>query len=104
MLAATVAHELCHVFVAYLSGGRETGYSCTPPTVSHLDLGYTAPAGEEDQSTGESGRWFENALFGGSLEFYRDPPDDNRQASSGHRLSSNPLRVLTRIGRNSPCS
>ncbi|KAH7001250.1 hypothetical protein EDB80DRAFT_87520 [Ilyonectria destructans] len=86
MLAATAAHELCHVFVAYLSGGRDTGYSYTPPTVSHLDLGYTAPGGEDDQSTGESGRWFENALFGGSLEFYRDPQDDNRQVGIPHVL------------------
>ncbi|KAH7120672.1 hypothetical protein EDB81DRAFT_700945 [Dactylonectria macrodidyma] len=101
MFAATAAHELCHAFVAYLSGGRDTDYSYTPPTVSHLDLGYTVPHGEEDQSTGESGRWFENALFGGSLEFYRNPQDDDRQASFSPGLSSNLPEVLTRIGRDS---
>ena len=76
--ALAVTHELTHCFVAYLAQGSDSEASYTPPQVSHLNY-----AGVQDQYgeavVGESGRWLENRLLGGSLEFYRDIQDDNGQ-------------------------
>ena len=77
-LALTVAHELTHFFVAYLAQGRTTSDTYTPPTVSYLN--YAAEVdGAGAPTVGESGRWLENVLFGGSIEFYRDVEDDDGQ-------------------------
>ncbi|KAL2692444.1 hypothetical protein Neosp_002853 [[Neocosmospora] mangrovei] len=80
MFAVATAHELTHIFVAYLAQGRDEIESYTPPSVSYLN--YT---GLRDQAgiplSGESGRWLESRLFGGSIEFYRDISDDPGQVS-----------------------
>lgn len=81
MFAVATTHELTHLFVAYLAQGRDEIDSYTPPSVSYLN--YT---GLRDQAgillSGESGRWLESRLFGGSIEFYRDISDDHGQVSS----------------------
>ena|SRR3569833_2099710 len=81
LFAVATAHELCHAFTGYLAQGdnSEDYRSYTPPSASHLDF-VTIDDGVEVQ--GESGRWFENAMFGGSLEFFRDRDDDHGQVSS----------------------
>lgn len=79
MFAVATSHELCHAFSGYLSQNGQDIRSYTPPTVSHLNFAGYDPDGIADQ--GESGRWFENHLFGGSLEFYRDFNDDHGQVS-----------------------
>jgi hypothetical protein len=71
MFAIATAHELTHLFVGYLAQGQDTTQSYTPPTLSYLN--YAGP------SWGESGRWLESHLFGGSVEFYRDISDDDGQ-------------------------
>lgn len=80
MFGVATSHELCHAFVAYLSQNSQDDDSFTPPRVTHLN--YASPNPNPTQAplaTGESGRWFENRLFGGSLEFYRDNRADERQ-------------------------
>ena len=74
----TTAHELCHTFTCYLSKIYAPG-KYTPPFVCHLD--YKGEGDNPDEPVGESGRWFENTLLGGSLEFYRDDGDDGDQVS-----------------------
>ncbi|RSM08105.1 hypothetical protein CEP52_004888 [Fusarium oligoseptatum] len=83
MFAIATAHELTHLFVGYLAQGQDSTLSYTPPTLSYLN--YTGP------SRGESGRWLESLLFGGSIEFYRDSLDDDGQAGIPYILDSNAL-------------
>lgn len=71
MFAIATAHELTLLFVGYLAQGQDTTQSYTPPTLSYLN--YAGP------SWGESGRWLESHLLGGSVEFYRDILDDDGQ-------------------------
>jgi len=82
LFAVATAHELCHAFTAYLAQGQDSpdARSYTPPNVHHFDYVTRDEAGDPVQ--GESGRWFENAMFGGSLEFFRDRDDDHGQVSS----------------------
>lgn len=77
LFAAATAHELVHLFVHLLSGGSDEDVSYTPPGTSHLNYGSV----RQGVTYGESGRFFENLLFGGSLEFYYNPRDDNGQVS-----------------------
>jgi len=82
------AHELVHCFTSYLAQGDTGENSLTPPQLSHLDYGRRVSFGDGEEGSqlaatqiplGESGRWFENSLFGGSLEFYEDSNDDGDQ-------------------------
>lgn len=78
MFASATTHELCHAFVGYLAQNSQEGSSYTPPNVNHLDYG----SGQVDSSfvqKGESGRYMEKLLFGGALEFYRDPREGHNQ-------------------------
>ncbi|KAK4224908.1 hypothetical protein QBC38DRAFT_369900 [Podospora fimiseda] len=83
LFSVATTHELAHAFVAYLSGGRSG--TITPPSVSFLDYGFQ----QGGLNTGESGRWLENQLFGGSIEIYRDPTDDQWQCGLVHVLDNN---------------
>ena len=69
MFATATAHEMCHIFVGYLSQNRRHGGRSTPPGITHLDYGRHQGADMYGRYPGESGRWFENKLFGGTLEF-----------------------------------
>lgn len=81
MLAVATTHELTHVFVGYLAQGQDDFDSYTPRQVSYLNYsGLQRPDGQP--LTGESGRWLESRLFGGSIEFYRDISDDADQVCS----------------------
>ncbi|KAF5630986.1 uncharacterized protein FTJAE_8066 [Fusarium tjaetaba] len=78
LLAVATAHELTHVFITYLAQGQDVIDSYTPPQVSYLN--YVGLTDDENLPvTGESGRWLESRLFGGSIEFYRDSSDDSGQ-------------------------
>ncbi|KAK5999098.1 hypothetical protein PT974_01486 [Cladobotryum mycophilum] len=64
--------------------------SPTPPTVTFLN--YSGLVQENSLiPRGESGRWLESSLFGGSLEFYRDTADDGGQAGIPSILDSRGL-------------
>ena len=79
MFATATAHEMCHIFVGYLVQNILQGNVSTPPEITHLDYGIHQGVDANGDYMGESGRWFENKLFGGTLEFYRDSGDDNGQ-------------------------
>lgn len=81
MFGVATAHELCHAFIAFLAQNPDHEETLTPPRVSHLNFGTQGGRRGRSAVGGESGRWFENALFGGSLEFYYDPRDDDGQVS-----------------------
>lgn len=93
MFAVATAHELCHAFVGYLAQNSDAIESYTPPNVSFLN--YQAHHAGARSANGESGRWFEAELFGGSLEFYRDPNDNHGQVS----LSS-PFSISTQVSHS----
>lgn len=76
MFSVGTAHELCHLFVGYIRGNGLYGRAGTPHEVDHLTYGI-----EQSTDKGESGRWVENKLFGGSLEFYSNRADDDDQVS-----------------------
>lgn len=80
LFAAATAHELMHAFVALLGGVGDAPHTYTPPGTTHLDYG------DSTSNLGESGRYMENVLFGGSLEVYRDPNDDDNQVSTMSQL------------------
>ncbi|KAI0521168.1 hypothetical protein F5B22DRAFT_644416 [Xylaria bambusicola] len=61
VLACITAHEMSHLFALYLS--LQADWPPTPPRVTYH--------GYEQRSGGESGRWLEGALFGGSLELFK---------------------------------
>ena len=92
MFVHTFLHEVGgHLFVTYLTRGEPTNpraYGATPPDVTTPLDSYST--GE----TGEAGRALEYTLFGGNIDYYRDPAKGDRQVSpylpSKHRL-------LTRI-------
>ncbi|KAF4973122.1 hypothetical protein FZEAL_9410 [Fusarium zealandicum] len=84
MFAVATAHELCHAFVGYLAQNDPQLTSYTPPEVTYLD--YSAPRERQSTRNGESGRWLENRLFGGSIEFYHDPQDTKGQVGIPYLL------------------
>lgn len=57
IMAVTVAHEVVHVFIGFLTGDN---WPDTPPEVQ--------ARGFADHRVGESGRFWEDALFGGGPE------------------------------------
>ena len=63
IFANTFFHETCHLFTTFLTKGREA----TPP--------YVAPQVKEysKMNKGEFGRYMETVVYGGTLEYYRDP-------------------------------
>lgn len=73
IFATTIVHEVgAHLLITFLCNGREL----TPPSIS-------APGYARSDDGGESGRFLETYLFGGTSEFYRDPRiwQDNSQVS-----------------------
>lgn len=83
LFAAATAHELMHAFVTLLARTSSTPDRFTPPKTTHLNYG-SPVSGLYPLGLGESGRYMERLLFGGSLEFYRDPNDDDEQVSVIH--------------------
>ena len=73
--ATTILHEIGHVFVTYLSEGKED----TPIDVGTRDI---STEGEEER--GEAGFNLEHRIFGGRLLWARHPgrEDNDRQVCS----------------------
>ncbi|OJD24961.1 hypothetical protein ACJ73_03673 [Blastomyces percursus] len=75
--ATTFLHEAGpHLLISWLGGGRPF----TPRSMSAPGFGTGA--------MGESGRYFESIIFGGTTEFYRDKDQDNAQAGMPYQLRS----------------
>lgn len=103
-MGMTVAHELCHFFIGYLSGYI---LPTTPPGVKYLERDKAVQGGEE---LGESGRWWEANVFGGEVRFLTEPLADLKHPST-HPLGdlqagdlwimSNVTTLMTVIDRKS---
>ncbi|KAM0205763.1 hypothetical protein ACHAQI_008762 [Fusarium lateritium] len=89
MFATATAHEMCHIFVGYINQNGRHARNQTPELITHLDYARYQPTDIDGSKSGESGRWFENKLFGGSIEFYYDRADDSAQPGVLHVLDSN---------------
>lgn len=63
-------HEISHVFLTYLTQGQEA----TPPTMIALMAG-------KDVTQGEAGRKLEDVLFGGTVDYARDPDTETADES-----------------------
>lgn len=89
-LANTILHEVGgHLLVTYIGAGRPF----TPPTIGHpqynlLQHGAVVP-------TAEAGHNLERRLWRGTLEFYRNPAEDNTQVS--HWIKQLVRRHLTAL-------
>lgn len=96
MFACTTVHELTHLFVHYLSPYDAI---VTPREISHLDYDQdvTLP-GEGVLHAGESGRWPEAALFGGSLEYWMEHGQDVDQASRYVAYMSQNANISVQVG------
>lgn len=69
MFANTFLHEIGHVLVTFLTKGR----TWTPPRITAQVGGYSG------DFHGEAGRNLETIIFGGTMEYYLDPADDESQ-------------------------
>lgn len=86
LFAIATAHEMAHAFFGYLSAGSRNGRFVTPPELSHLDYGpilQNVDGFGKEWQKGEPGRWLENVLFGGSVEFFAN--------NEGQGQVSNPI-------------
>jgi hypothetical protein len=82
MFAAMFVHEAGgHLLVTFLTKGRRP---LTPPSMSATGFG--------DAVIGESGRYLEQVLFGGTMAFYRDPAQGDGQVMQPY---SNPQKQTT---------
>ena len=63
IFANTFFHETCHLFTTFLTKSR----TATPPHVAPQVGGYSK------MNKGEFGRYMETVVYGGTLEYYRDP-------------------------------
>ncbi|OAQ63024.1 hypothetical protein VFPPC_08938 [Pochonia chlamydosporia 170] len=86
MFACATAHELAHLFVCYLSLGKDVH---TPRRVVHLDYHQAVMVQGQRVIVGESGRWLEAALYGGSLEYFRDVKQGPDQTGIAYILDAN---------------
>lgn len=83
-MGVSVAHEICHLLMAFLTGNNREN---TPVTI--------ALNGYRQGRSGESGFALEGSLFGGVVEFYFDENDPlgDRQASMPYRFESGSRNV-----------
>ena len=67
MTTHTLFHEICHVFVSYLTKGQES----TPPKIN-------GPTVRFDGNEGEAGRNIEYLVFGGTINWFHGPTSEAR--------------------------
>lgn len=84
---------MAHLFVAYLALGNSHN---TPRRVTHSNYGRRVRQGRNVVIYGESGRWLENTLYGGAIEFYRDIQESDDQVFI---LTIIPLSILINVYR-----
>ncbi|KAF5261425.1 hypothetical protein FOXYS1_7877 [Fusarium oxysporum] len=77
LVSVTIAHELMHLFIGFLAGYN---WPSTPPQLSFLPELFNNEI--DDQEVGESGRYWEGVVLGGTVETYEDTsnPLGSRQA------------------------
>jgi hypothetical protein len=77
LVSVTIAHELMHLFVGFLAGYN---WPSTPPKISFLPQLFNNDI--DDEEVGESGRYWEGVVLGGTIESYENTsnPLGSRQA------------------------
>lgn len=91
LFGMTTCHELVHAFIGYLAGTQgdmDESYTPLQVTVS----GYSQSIVGRDGSRlpkGESGRVFDLFMYGGTVEFYRDPEHGDDQPGVPYLLDAN---------------
>ncbi|KAH7240891.1 uncharacterized protein BKA55DRAFT_693135 [Fusarium redolens] len=77
LVSVTIAHELMHLFVGFLTGYN---WPATPPQLSFLPELFNNEIDNEE--VGESGRYWEGMVLGGTIETYENTsnPLGTRQA------------------------
>ncbi|KAJ6443841.1 hypothetical protein O9K51_02228 [Purpureocillium lavendulum] len=85
VFACATLHELAHLFLGYLSKGERPD---TPDDITHLTYGDGRDARGNRIPGGESGRWVENNLYGGAVEFYADEKQGSSQPGVPHLLDA----------------
>ncbi|KAI1313267.1 hypothetical protein F5Y03DRAFT_390288 [Xylaria venustula] len=81
LMAIATAHEIVHLFVGFLTG---YGAPTTPPEVSFLPGQYnTVSPTNSNVKHGESGRAWEGAVFGGTVEAFESSPHPLGTRQSG---------------------
>lgn len=88
LMAITVAHELCHLYVGFFTGYNRP---MTPPRITFLPKLYNKPFGNE--LIGESGRAWEGWVLGGVVETFYDPnhPLKSRQPGRMYIIDKNKM-------------
>ena len=72
MTTHTLFHEVCHVFVSYLTKGEES----TPPQMNDPTVGF-------DGNGGEAGRNIEYLVFGGTINWFHEPTSEDDEGKKG---------------------
>ncbi|OAA59621.1 hypothetical protein SPI_05819 [Niveomyces insectorum RCEF 264] len=96
ILGIAFYHETCHMFTAYLAGN---GVTDSPLNVTYLEYGED----QKNESSGESGRWAEAHLLGGSLEVYRDTNEgDDTSHGAARRIKESTIQSFVENVRTCP--
>ena len=95
LMSIALAHELVHFFVGYLSGGEAVSQLTPGPVVDG-----SGKWGNPDNNEGESGRRWEEKVFGGNMTFFKDPanhPLGDKQAGVAYVMDRH--RLCTELSR-----
>lgn len=86
--AVATVHELAHVFIGYIgqNGALGPGTAQTPVNITCMNYGEQVDPAAGIEGVGEAGRYLEDALFGGTMEFYRVPKLDDGQSGMPYLL------------------
>ncbi|KAI1349766.1 hypothetical protein F5Y01DRAFT_316439 [Xylaria sp. FL0043] len=96
IMAITVAHELVHFFIGYLTGRASPN---TPEKISYLPSIYNKP-GIDGKEIGESGRTWEGDVFGGIVETAEDSTDPLGAYQAGTLWLIDERKQVRRIDRS----
>ncbi|KAL8325296.1 hypothetical protein RB597_008521 [Gaeumannomyces tritici] len=99
LFGMTTCHELVHAFIGYLAGTNGAlDKSYTPPHVTVRGYSQSIMShGGDMLPRGESGRVFDLFMYGGTVEFYRDPNQGDDQPGVPYLVDANGLaRKITR--------
>lgn len=97
MTTHTLFHEICHVFVTYLTKGQES----TPPPIND-------PTVSAYDNEGEAGRYIEYRVFGGTINWFHEPiseAHDNKkdEGKKGKEKEHEEEGILGEKSKNQVC-
>ena len=97
MTTHTLFHEICHVFVSYLTKGEET----TPPQIND-------PTARAEGNGGEAGRNVEYLVFGGTINWFHEPTSEVRddkqdEGKKGKGKERDEREIIDEKSKNQVC-